>query len=107
MHGLMLIAEPHGARNAVALVHSTRRVETLGFLPYHLLMGQDLIKRRPGIRDFGMRVTFLGIVNVRVDSAFEDLPKIRRVCGLAVGRSCHMYVKEGGNVAQVENAGVA
>lgn len=54
-----------------------------------------------------MRMTLLWIVNIRVDSSFEDIAEIAGLCWLQSRSLAELHVEEGGNVSQIKYAGIA
>ena len=104
VHNLVLEAQPDGPGHCPGNITF---VETQQPSPHSVLIPQDFIDRRPFLRHFGMVVALLGVINVRIDASFEDA---RKIIGFGAGLPRHfgqLNVQEGGNVAKVEDAGVA
>ena len=94
----MFESNPHCSSELSICVHAFIVEEGSCSVPNLLLIIVNFANWRPFIWDLAMCMTILWVVNIGIDAPFEDA-LVGALGGHIAGRSCQVYVQEGGNVA--------
>ena len=95
----MFEANPHGSSEFSIRIEASGVEKGSCSISDSFLIIKDLTNWRPFIGDFTMCMTILWIVDIGIDTTFEDVVVRTRLGGRLAGRSCQMYVQEGRNMA--------
>lgn len=107
VHNLMLKPEPDGSADGPRNGICASRVEADEPGTDSVLVGHDVVHRRPLVGNLGVIMALVGVVDIRVDATLEDGIVRSRMGGLVTGSLGELDVEERGDMAQVEDAGVS
>lgn len=95
----MFETNPHGSSELSIRLQAFITKEGSCSISQSFLIIEYLTNWRPLIWNLAMCMTVLWVVNIGIDAPFKDAMVRARPGGRIAGRSCQMYVQEGGNVA--------
>ena len=95
----MFETNPHGSSEPLISLQAFIVKKESCSISNSFLIVKNLTHWRPLIWDLAMCMTVFRVVNIGIDTPFEDVVIRTRLGGRITGRSCQMNVQEGRNVA--------